>query len=60
MVRKTSWEGNKSDLPEKICDACGCTFTWREKWASDWSNVKYCSERCRKRNHYENKPHPVS
>lgn len=38
----------KADLPQKICKACGLLFTWRKKWARDWDNVKYCSERCRR------------
>ena len=37
----------KSDLPQKICAACGLPFTWRRKWARDWEQVKYCSDRCR-------------
>jgi hypothetical protein len=24
-------------------------FTWRKKWADCWDEVKYCSDRCRKR-----------
>ncbi|MFS8816078.1 MULTISPECIES: DUF2256 domain-containing protein [unclassified Synechococcus] len=39
----------KSDLPSKICLTCGRPFTWRKKWADCWSEVKYCSERCRNR-----------
>jgi hypothetical protein len=27
----------KGDLP----------FAWRKKWARDWENVRYCSDRCR-------------
>jgi hypothetical protein len=38
----------KGDLPQKICAACGLPFTWRKKWARDWENVRYCSERCRR------------
>lgn len=38
----------KPDLPAKTCAACGRPFTWRKKWAKDWANVKYCSDRCRK------------
>ena len=38
----------KSDLPQKICVVCGLPFTWRRKWARDWEQVKYCSERCRR------------
>ncbi|MEQ1489342.1 MAG: DUF2256 domain-containing protein [Terricaulis sp.] len=38
---------DKQDLPEKTCAACGRPFTWRKKWARDWENVRYCSDRCR-------------
>ncbi|MVZ97070.1 DUF2256 domain-containing protein [Sphingorhabdus sp. IMCC26285] len=38
----------KSDLPSKICMACEKPFTWRKKWAKDWDNVLYCSDRCRR------------
>jgi len=38
----------KSDLPQKTCLTCGFPFTWRKKWAKDWDNVRYCSERCRR------------
>ncbi len=37
----------KSNLPEKICAACGRPFAWRKKWARDWEAVKTCSERCK-------------
>jgi len=37
----------KADLPQKICAACARPFAWRKKWARDWENVKYCSDRCR-------------
>lgn len=37
----------KADLPTKTCAACGLPFTWRKKWARDWENVRYCSDRCR-------------
>jgi hypothetical protein len=39
---------SKSELPEKLCAACGRPFCWRRKWARDWDNVRYCSERCRR------------
>ncbi|MFM7165544.1 MAG: DUF2256 domain-containing protein [Planctomycetaceae bacterium] len=35
-------------LPEKICLTCSRPFQWRRRWARDWDNVKYCSERCRR------------
>jgi len=37
----------KSDLPKKTCIVCGRPFVWRKKWAKDWVQVKYCSDRCR-------------
>jgi len=38
---------SKADLPTKICPACNRPFAWRRKWARDWPQVKYCSDRCR-------------
>ncbi len=38
----------KADLPSKPCAVCGLPFVWRKKWARDWDQVKYCSERCRR------------
>lgn len=40
--------GNKAALPSKVCAACGLAMTWRRSWASNWDEVKYCSERCRR------------
>ncbi len=37
----------KADLPVKLCPVCSRPFTWRKKWAKDWENVRYCSQRCR-------------
>ena len=37
----------KSDLPQKLCAACGLPFAWRKKWARDWDQVRFCSDRCR-------------
>lgn len=39
---------NPHNLPTKICAACGRPFTWRKKWARDWPQVRYCSDRCRR------------
>ena len=39
----------KSDLPTKICPVCDRPFTWRKKWSKCWDDVKYCSDRCRRR-----------
>ncbi|WP_297807883.1 DUF2256 domain-containing protein [uncultured Methylophaga sp.] len=38
----------KSHLPSKICVVCQRPFNWRKKWARDWPQVKYCSQRCRR------------
>ncbi|MBK1636274.1 DUF2256 domain-containing protein [Rhodovulum adriaticum] len=38
----------KGDLPTKVCTACGRPFAWRRKWARDWENVRFCSDRCRR------------
>ncbi|WP_421865503.1 DUF2256 domain-containing protein [Marinobacter adhaerens] len=38
----------KLNLPEKTCPVCLRPFAWRKKWAKDWENVRYCSERCRR------------
>lgn len=32
----------------KPCKRCGRAITWRRKWARDWEQVRYCSERCRR------------
>lgn len=42
-----SFKGNKASLPSKLCVACGREMTWRKAWAKNWSEVKYCSDRCR-------------
>ncbi|WP_081628606.1 DUF2256 domain-containing protein [Novispirillum itersonii] len=38
----------KSELPTKICPVCQRPFSWRKKWEKVWSEVRYCSERCRR------------
>ena len=39
----------KSNLPSKDCVVCGRPFEWRKKWERCWDEVRYCSERCRRR-----------
>lgn len=34
--------------PDKTCAVCGRTISWRAKWARDWEQVRYCSDRCRR------------
>ncbi|WP_189577315.1 DUF2256 domain-containing protein [Marinobacter zhanjiangensis] len=38
----------KTRLPSKLCPVCQRPFNWRRKWARDWDQVRYCSERCRR------------
>ncbi|WP_339780955.1 DUF2256 domain-containing protein [uncultured Thalassospira sp.] len=38
----------KHDLPTKTCPVCHRPFSWRKKWAENWHDVKYCSNRCRR------------
>jgi hypothetical protein len=47
LQKSASFPGNKSYLPEKPCVACGRAMTWRKKWAKNWNEVKFCSDRCR-------------
>ncbi len=37
----------KPHLPTKTCAVCQRPFAWRKKWARDWDQVRYCSDRCR-------------
>jgi len=37
----------KNGFAPKTCVRCGLEFEWRKKWAKNWDEVKYCSERCR-------------
>jgi hypothetical protein len=43
----STFAGNKSFLPQKPCQTCTRPMTWRKKWAKNWDEVKYCSDRCR-------------
>ncbi len=44
----TTTPRKKGQLPTKICATCGRAFEWRKKWAKNWEQVRYCSERCRR------------
>jgi len=39
----------KENLPYKVCPACNRPFSWRKKWEKNWNEVKYCSDRYRKK-----------
>lgn len=45
----------KKNLPEKVCLICQLPFKWRKKWEKNWENVKYCSERCRRKRSVDSK-----
>jgi hypothetical protein len=34
--------------PPKVCATCSRLFEYRKKWARDWANVRYCSDKCRR------------
>ncbi|MCT0227138.1 DUF2256 domain-containing protein [Synechococcus sp. CS-1331] len=38
-----------ADRASKLCAVCGRRFEWRKKWKDVWQEVRYCSERCRRR-----------
>lgn len=38
----------KADLPTKVCENCGFSFTWRKRWERDWDSVRVCSDGCRR------------
>lgn len=48
MTPTGGFKGNKQSLPRKICAACGREMVWRKRWAQNWTEVKYCSDACRK------------
>ncbi|MDA3021122.1 MAG: DUF2256 domain-containing protein [Actinomycetota bacterium] len=37
----------KNGFLPKVCARCGLEFEWRKKWARDWVNVEYCSQKCK-------------
>jgi hypothetical protein len=47
----THYMHTKLNLESKLCPVCQRPFTWRRKWAKDWEQVIYCSNRCRKEKH---------
>ncbi len=47
LARPSGKMRRKADLPTKRCAGCGLLFAWRKKWARDWENVRFCSDRCR-------------
>jgi hypothetical protein len=35
-------------IEEKICQSCGRAMSMRKKWEKNWSEIKYCSDECRR------------
>jgi hypothetical protein len=46
-VGDSPFKGNKQALPQKPCLQCGRPMVWRKRWAKNWDEVKFCSDRCR-------------
>lgn len=38
----------KGNLPIKVCLTCKLPFNWRKNLRSNWLDVKFCSNKCRK------------
>ena len=38
-----------SDGATRTCASCGRVIAWRRTWARDWEQVRWCSQRCRRR-----------
>jgi len=34
----------------KSCRYCGRDFEWRKKWEKNWTEVQFCSSKCKKQN----------
>ena len=37
----------------KPCAWCGRRITWRKKWETNWEDVRYCSQQCRRQRRLE-------
>ena len=49
VVWPASHTGSVTPAEEKTCASCGRRIEWRQKWAKNWSDVRYCSDACRRR-----------
>jgi hypothetical protein len=47
MGEYKSVKGLKQSLPNKPCVQCKKPMQWRKKWAKNWSEVKFCSQKCK-------------
>ena len=41
--------GGDADRSDRICAGCGRAFAWRPSLAAAWSEVRWCSDACRRR-----------
>ena len=49
MQRLKVHMAGKDELAVKICARCGRDVSWRARSARQWEEVRYCSERCRRK-----------
>ncbi len=35
-------------MESKLCQSCGRVIEPRKKWARNWDEIRYCSQRCRR------------
>ena len=48
ILKNTSFKGNKSYLPSKICSVCKNILHGEKNGKKNWEELKYCSDVCRK------------
>ena len=55
MLKNMNYPTNgKKILDFKICVVCFKPFSYRKKWRNCWDDVKYCSEKCRRKKNERN------
>jgi hypothetical protein len=42
-------EDGPASADDKTCASCGRRIGWLRKWATNWDEVRYCSDACRRR-----------
>jgi len=49
VVHRKRSEEPAQDIADKTCASCGRRIEWRRKWASNWDEIRCCSDACRRR-----------